>query len=105
LQSIIPLNALKKYKRKYIYLSNHFLKVIAFPKSSNKMKRIKLLTLLLTITMTSIAILSSKKANAVAVPDGSQKFIGCTISEEGTVIMVGGRCGSGTHACIANPCY
>ena len=59
--------------------------------------------------MTTGSILVSKDAKAVLPDDGggngTQKFIGCTISEEGTIIMVGGRCGSGTHACIANPCY
>lgn len=69
-------------------------------------KNVRLSMAPLFVALLSVAILGSNSANAKVAPEtGSLKFIGCTISEEGVVIMVGGRCGPGTHACISNPCY
>ncbi len=82
-----------------------------FLKAAKNMKRsIKFLSLAFLTLITSGSILFAQNSEKVGRIEGggpnSYKFIGCQIIEDGNVVvMVGGRCGSGTHACIANPCY
>ena len=66
---------------------------------------IKLLTVVLAIVMTTGSVLLSKDAKAIYEAPRKYKVIGCTISEDGEVIMQGNRCESGSAACASNPCY